>query len=73
MLVITLVSHVTATVTNELSKYTSGLGPKKVRMMNLKVETTAVDLKSKTKQGVVEQVALGTTARESGAVFKVTA
>ena len=42
-------------------------------MKNLKVETTAVELKSKSKQGVDEQVALETTASESGTVFKVTA
>ena len=41
--------------------------------MNLKVETTEVELKSKSKQGVEEHDALVTTANESGTVFKVTA
>ena len=41
-------------------------------MLNLKVETTAVELKSKTKHGVDEHDVLETTASELGTVLRKT-
>jgi hypothetical protein len=66
------VLQLTSIVICELSKKTSGLGPKKVLMINLNDETEAVELMSKSKHGLTKHEALCTTAKGLGAESKVT-